>query len=68
MTFFQLEQARVFGLQLNAAGEPSHALSYAYKFNLQEMKEPLKQAVLLAGWSWQPVVWNAPSWVKWLAE
>lgn len=66
--FFQHEHQRLFGLQLDAQGRFMPALSYAYTFNLQEMKEPLKQAVVQSGWTWRPVAWNAPSWLRGLTE
>ena len=68
VVLFQYEHQRVFGLQLDSQGGFRPALSYAYTFNLQEMKEPLKQAVVQSGWTWQPVAWLAPSWLRWLTE
>lgn len=68
IVFFQAEQRRVFGLQLDEQGRFKPELSYAYKFNLQEMKTPLINAVTRAGWSWRPVVWQGPVWLRWLTE
>ncbi len=68
VVFFQYEYQRVFGLQLDERGQFKPELSYAYTFNLQEMKAPLKLAVTQSGWSWQPVAWNAPARLKWLTE
>lgn len=68
VVFFQYEHQRVFGLQLDERGHFKPELSYAYTFNLQEMKAPIMRAVTQSGWSWQPVAWNAPAWLKWLTE
>ncbi len=68
IVFFQTEQRRVFGLQLDEQGRFKPELSYAYKFNLQEMKNPLIHAVTQSGWSWRPVVWQGPVWRRWLTE
>ncbi len=68
IVFFQTEQRRVFGLQLDEQGRFKPELSYAYKFNLQEMKAPLIAAVTRAGWGWRPVVWQGPVWLRWLTE
>jgi hypothetical protein len=64
--FFQQEHTRVFGLQIDKDGRFTPELSYAYSFNLQEMKEPFIQAVLGAGWRWRPVIWQGPAWLRWL--
>ena len=68
IVFFQTEQRQVFGLQLDEQGRFKPQLSYAYKFNLQEMKSPLIDAVTRAGWTWRPVVWQGPVWLRWLTE
>lgn len=68
MSFFHYEHQRVFGLQLDDHGRFKPELSYAYTFNLQEMKAPIKQAILHSGWSWQPVPWLAPAGLRWLME
>ncbi len=68
IVFFQTEQQRVFGLQLDGEGRFRPELSYRYKFNLQEMKSPLIEAVTRAGWGWRPTVWQGPVWLRWLTE
>jgi hypothetical protein len=66
---FEVRQGRVFGLQVDDDGTLSSRASYAYRFNLQEMKSPLMEAVTRAGWVWRPVLWGgAPSWMKCLTE
>jgi hypothetical protein len=62
------EHQRVFGLQLDDQGHFQPNLTYAYTFNLNEMKSPLIDAVTRAGWSWRPTVWEGPSWLRWLTE
>jgi hypothetical protein len=66
--FFAIEHKRVFGVQLGADGKPTGELSKAYTFNLQELKAPIIEAVTRAGWTWQPVTWNAPAAFRWLTE
>ncbi|MES2625411.1 MAG: hypothetical protein V4628_09040 [Pseudomonadota bacterium] len=66
--FFQREQQRVFGLQLDEQGRFTPELSYAYQFNLDEMKAPLLTAVTRAGWNWRPTIWQGPAWLRWLTE
>jgi GTP cyclohydrolase II len=66
--FFAIEHKRVFGVQLGTDGKPTGELSKAYTFNLQELKAPIIEAVTRAGWTWQPVTWNAPAAFRWLTE
>lgn len=68
IVFFQYERQRVLGLQLDEQGPFKPELSYAYTFNLQEMKSPLVTAVTQAGWNWRPTVWQGPTWLRWLTE
>jgi hypothetical protein len=56
ITFFQVDHGRVFGLQFGPDGQPTGDLSYAWRFNLGELKAPFIAAVTGAGWEWQPVV------------
>jgi hypothetical protein len=46
-------------VQLDAGGKLTGKLSKAYTFNLQELKQPVIEAITASGWIWQPVVWNA---------
>ena len=68
MQFFEFEHRRVFGVQLDASGKPTGELSKAYTFNLQELKQPIIEAVTASGWIWQPVMWNTPAGLRWLTE
>jgi hypothetical protein len=68
LVLFQREHQRVFGLQLDEQGRFKPELSYAYTFNLDEMKAPLMEAVTHAGWDWRPTVWQDPTWLRWLTE
>jgi hypothetical protein len=68
MQFFEFEHRRVFGGQLDANGKPTGELSKAYTFNLQELKQPIIEAVTASGWTWQPVMWNAPRSLRWFTE
>ena len=68
MQFFEFDHRGVFGVQLDASGKPTGELSKAYKFNLQELKQPIIETVTASGWTWQPVMWNPPESLRWLAE
>jgi len=68
ITFFQVEHQRVFGLQVDGQGRLVPQLSYAYTFNLQEMKSPFIAATTAAGWTWRPTAWHGPSWLRWLTH
>jgi len=68
IVFFQREHTRVFGLQLDEHGRFTPELSYAYTFNVDEMKSPLRDAATRSGWTWRPTVWQGPSWLCWLTE
>jgi hypothetical protein len=68
IVFFQQERVRIFGLHLDPDGKFRPDPSYAYSFNLQELKGPLQAAVTQAGWTWRPVVWDGPRWLRWLTE
>ena len=68
IVFFQYEHQHVFGLQFDEQGRFKPELSYAYTFNVNEMKSPLITAVNHAGWNWRPTVWQGPAWLRWLTE
>lgn len=68
LVLFQHEHQRVFGLQLDEQGRFKPEVSYAYNFNMEEMKAPLMEAVARAGWDWRPLVWQGPTWLRWLTE
>jgi hypothetical protein len=68
ITFFQHEHQRVFGLQVDERGRFVPRLSYAYTFDLEEMKAPLVEAVRKAGWHWRPTMWRGPAWLHWLTR
>lgn len=69
IVFFEYRHERVLGLQLDpATGRFKPELSYAYTFNLQELKAPAIAAVTHAGWTWKPVLWKGPSWLRWAIE
>ena len=68
MQFFEFEHRRVFGVQLDPSGKATGELSKAYTFNLQELKQPVIEAVTASGWTWQPVMWDAPKGLRWLTQ
>ena len=66
--FFKIDYQSIFGLVVDADGKLAPTLSYAYTFNLQELKGPFIQAVTAAGWTWKPVFFHAPAALRWLTE
>ncbi|MCC6794615.1 MAG: hypothetical protein IT366_05800 [Candidatus Hydrogenedentes bacterium] len=67
INFFNFQHQRVFGLQISPNGALIPNLSYVYTFNLQELKQPFIQAITHSGWTWKPVFFLAPPWLRWLA-
>ena len=68
VVLFQYDHQRVYGLQFDNNWHPKPHLSYSYTFDLQEMKSPLIETIITAGWHWQPVAWQAPANLRWLLE
>ena len=64
--FFAVERQRVYGVQVDASGQATGALSHCSALDLQQLKAPLIEAVTSAGWTWQPVVWELPRGLGWL--
>jgi hypothetical protein len=65
IVFYQYEHERAFGLQIGPDGKLVPTLSYAYTFDLREMKNPVIAAVTAAGWRWRQVFFFSP-WLRWL--
>ena len=55
VTFYEYQHERVFGLQFRD-GKPTFDLSYAYTFNLNEMKQPMIEIIRRSGWNFRPVI------------
>jgi hypothetical protein len=55
ITFYEYQHERVFGLQFKD-GKPTFDLSYAYTFNLNELKQPMIEIIRHAGWNFRPVI------------
>jgi hypothetical protein len=68
INFFQVDHKRVYGLQFGPDGHAKSDLSYTYTFNLQELKAPFIAAVKQAGWTWKPVLIEAPPALRWATE
>jgi len=66
IVFYQYEHERVYGLQVGRDGKLAPSLSYAYTFDLREMKNPIIAAATAAGWRWRQVFFFSPSWLRWL--
>jgi len=55
ITFYEYRHERVFGLQFRD-GKPTFDLSYAYTFDLNELKQPMIEIVRHSGWNFRPVI------------
>ncbi len=55
ITFFEYQHERVFGLQFKD-GKPTFDLSYAYTFDLNELKQPMIEIIRNSGWNFRPVI------------
>ncbi|TAN15095.1 MAG: hypothetical protein EPN45_03285 [Rhizobiaceae bacterium] len=55
ITFYEYRHERVLGLQFKD-GKPTFDLSYAYTFNLNELKQPMIEIIRRAGWNFRPVI------------
>ena len=54
ITFGQIERGAVFGLRVEH-GRPT-LQPYTWRFNVQEMKQPIIDIVTQSGWAWRPVI------------
>jgi len=68
ITFFQIDHRKVYGLQFGPDGTPTGDLAYTYHFNLQDLKAPFIAAITQAGWTWKPVLLEAPPALRWAME
>jgi hypothetical protein len=57
IVFVQYEAAAEYGL-LFKDGRWQLTQAYTYRFEVNEIKQPLVQAVVSSGWTWQPVVFR----------
>jgi hypothetical protein len=55
INFVHYQHERVFGLQIKD-GKLTLEPSYAYTFNVQELKQPIIDIVRSAGWDYRPVI------------
>lgn len=55
ISFYEYRHERVFGLQFRD-GKPTFDLSYAYTFDLNELKQPMIEIIRRSGWNFRPVI------------
>lgn len=69
ITFFERRAEVVLGLSLDAlrSGE-GLGIGMRYRFDASALKAPFRRATTDAGWSWRPLVWDAPTWLRWATE
>jgi hypothetical protein len=61
ITFFEIERYTVLGLQIKD-GRVTPDLSYSWRFDVDELRNPLIRIVHDAGWNWRQVMLD----IKWL--
>ena len=61
MTFFETQRHTVVGLQTKD-GRITPDLSYSWRFDVRELRNPLIRIVNDAGWNWRQVMLD----LKWL--
>jgi hypothetical protein len=59
ITFFEIRSETVLGLQVTD-GRITRNLSYTWRFNVDEMRNPLIRIVTGSGWNWRQVMLDAP--------
>ena len=62
ITFFEIRRETVLGLQV-MDGRVTRNPSYTWRFNVDELREPLIRIVTGSGWNWRQVMLDVP----WLA-
>ena len=61
ISFYEVQRETVYGIQIEN-GRPVAKLSYSYRFDIKEMREPLLKLTLANGWTFKSVTVAA----KWL--
>ncbi|EIC20430.1 hypothetical protein Thi970DRAFT_04065 [Thiorhodovibrio frisius] len=56
IAFAQYDTGFIGGLILTNDAQPTVSAAYHWKFNIQEMKQPLVAIITQAGWDWKPVI------------
>lgn len=59
ITFFETRRETVFGLQFKD-GRLTTDLSYSWRFDLDEIRAPLRDAATKSGWRWKQLMLDAP--------
>lgn len=59
ITFFDKQVEGVLGLQIRD-GKPTRDLAHVWRFDIDEMRTPLVQAINEAGWGWRHVLIDLP--------
>ncbi|HRE80971.1 MAG TPA: hypothetical protein PLN52_07970 [Opitutaceae bacterium] len=69
ISFFQVQHQYELGVPMGTKAQtaPSSA-GISFRFNLQELKGPVIATVIGAGWTWKPVLWESPQWLRWATE
>jgi len=66
IVLFQRDQRRLYGVQFDGENRVRTDPNHGFELNLTELKVPLMEVVTRAGWTWHPVIWDAPTWLRWL--
>lgn len=66
LVFFQQQRDITGGVRLDGEGRADQLIHTVDRLDLGQMKGALSAVVMLSGWSWRPVAWQAPVWLRWL--
>jgi len=66
IVLFQRDQRRLYGVQFDGENRVRTDPNHGFELNLTELKVPLMEVVTRASWTWHPVIWDAPTWLRWL--
>jgi hypothetical protein len=70
ITFYEARREVTLGVSLDTlrGGPTPLGVGASFRFDLQALKAPFRRATRGAGWTWQPLVWDAPAALRWATE
>jgi hypothetical protein len=70
ITFYETRREVTLGVSLDTlrGGPTPLGVGASIRFDAQALKAPFRQATREAGWTWQPLVWDAPPALRWATE
>ncbi|MDF1505832.1 hypothetical protein PYV61_22965, partial [Roseisolibacter sp. H3M3-2] len=68
ITFFEKRREVVLGVPLGGRRPGATGVGMDAAFDVGALKAPFRAATTAAGWTWQPLVWDAPAALRWATE